>query len=91
MQTVDIQRLKSGEVNLGVCVSNKFQKCLYRLNAMIYYDRPRSWPFNSKVVSSLVLTRGRLPEATLYVYMTAFMQAECTKEYNVPQLCRPIE
>ena len=67
-----------------------FKSAYIELNAMIYYDRPRSWPFNSKVVSSSVLIRGRLPEATLYVYMTAFMQAECTKEHNVPQLCRPI-
>ena len=49
MEAIDMDRLKTGEVNLGVCPLSRFSvHTLNRLIALV--DRPQSWPFNSMAV-----------------------------------------
>lgn len=64
METIDIARLKSGEVNLGVSLT----PIVFAKNPMLIYFpkfRPRSWPFSSKVVLLSAQTVEQLQAATL--------------------------
>lgn len=63
---VDVQQLKSGEVNLGV--RPILVDYLRKTQPLRIISRPRSWPFSSTAASSSVLTRAPLLALTLSVH-----------------------
>ena len=66
METIDIARLKSGEVNLGVCFYVPMEYSEGELMIASGY-RPRSWQSNSRTALSSAQTLAPPRAATSYV------------------------
>ena len=59
MEHIDMDRLKTGEINLGVRIRSPARRCL----STAIHRRP-SWPSSSTAASSSAQTVAQPPEAT---------------------------
>ncbi len=72
MEAIDMDRLKTGEVNLGVCPLSRLLVLALHLyiGLIALVDRPQSWPSNSMAAWLSAQTVGRQQEVTSCVSLS---------------------